>query len=372
MTDIERHIVELLLDNDCVIVPGFGGFMTHNLAASYDEENHVFLPPSRTIGFNPRLTMNDSLLAQSYVNCYDISYPEALKRIEHDVDELKQLVEKEGGHTICGVGKITTLADGRYDFTPEESGIMAPGLYGFEPYEIELRQPEDEETTASNGYEEPNDKEEEPAPMLTSRVFTDNAPLITPAKEEQKAQTGTKPTKKEPERKEIAVRIPLSVVKHIAAACVIMFVLLSFPAKLGDASTSALKHSSIDTSLFYEIMPKEMTSGKPESLHDIYSATAKATNNASNNSKTENEPSDEIGQKPYFSIVLASRITQKNAQAYVEKLHKNGMTEAKVYTSAGMTKVVYNHYATRGEANDAMKKLSKNSEFAGCWIIEIK
>ena len=99
MTELERHIAKLLLDNDCVIVPGFGGFMAHHIAASYDEKSHIFLPPTRTVGFNPRLTMNDSVLAQDYVSCYDLSYPEALKRIESEVDEFRQMIlGEDGGH----------------------------------------------------------------------------------------------------------------------------------------------------------------------------------------------------------------------------------------------------------------------------------
>ena len=137
MTDLERHIVELLLDNDCVIVPGFGGFMAHNLAATFNEKENVFFPPSRTIGFNQCLTMNDSLLAQSYVNCYEISYPEALRKIEQEVDALKREIEEEGSHTICGLGKIVMLEDGNYDFIPEASGLISPYLYGFESFEIQ-------------------------------------------------------------------------------------------------------------------------------------------------------------------------------------------------------------------------------------------
>ena len=39
MIEIQRHIEILLLDNDCVIVPGFGGFMAHHVAARYDEND---------------------------------------------------------------------------------------------------------------------------------------------------------------------------------------------------------------------------------------------------------------------------------------------------------------------------------------------
>ena len=67
MVELAKHIEILLLNNDCVIVPGFGGFMAHHVDSVYDEEEKMFLPPSRTLGFNPRLHINDSLLAQSYV-----------------------------------------------------------------------------------------------------------------------------------------------------------------------------------------------------------------------------------------------------------------------------------------------------------------
>ena len=71
MIRLARHIEILLLGNDCVIVPNLGGFVVHHVCACYDEGDGLFLPPQRTLGFNPVLKMNDSLLAQSYVEAYD-------------------------------------------------------------------------------------------------------------------------------------------------------------------------------------------------------------------------------------------------------------------------------------------------------------
>ncbi len=75
MIELGRHIEILLLGNDCVIVPGLGAFVAHHVAARYDEHDGVYLPPLRTVGFNPKYVMNDSLLAQSYVEANDTSYP---------------------------------------------------------------------------------------------------------------------------------------------------------------------------------------------------------------------------------------------------------------------------------------------------------
>ena len=43
MIELAKHIEILLLDNDCVIVPEFGGFMAHHVNSVYDEEDGLFL-----------------------------------------------------------------------------------------------------------------------------------------------------------------------------------------------------------------------------------------------------------------------------------------------------------------------------------------
>ena len=81
--------------------------MAHHSDARYDESDMMFLPPLRTLGFNPQLKINDHLLVQSYIEAYDISYPEALRRIENEVEELKQHLESEGEYELTDLGTIT-------------------------------------------------------------------------------------------------------------------------------------------------------------------------------------------------------------------------------------------------------------------------
>ena len=71
MKELARHIEVLLLDNDCVIVPGLGGFVTHHISARRVESESRFLPPYRTLGFSPKMVLNDGLLVQSYMQAYD-------------------------------------------------------------------------------------------------------------------------------------------------------------------------------------------------------------------------------------------------------------------------------------------------------------
>lgn len=352
MTELERHIAKLLLDNDCVIVPGFGGFMAHHIAASYDEKNHIFLPPTRTVGFNPRLTMNDSVLAQDYVSCYDLSYPEALKRIESEVDEFRQMIlGEDGGYELCGIGRLYALENGEYDFIPNDTGITTPATYGFQAFELDTL-PATESASESTSVASVDDiRKTEPSPFATCSPIAEAAVPATTHNEEEETEPQT-----------LSLNIPVKILRHMAAACIVLFVMLSIPSRLGDASTGTTSQSAIDTKWLYEIMPKEMTSGKPKSL--VGSETSAQTK--------ANEQTDESDALPYYTIVLASRVSIKNAQQYVDKLHQQGMTEANVCRSNGFTKVIYKKFASRAEANRALSRLKVDSSFADSWITEIK
>lgn len=82
MIELAQHIEILLLENDCVIVPGLGGFVAHYTSAMRVAEENIFLPPTRIIGFNPQLKMNDGLLVQSYMAVYDTDFSDATRIVE--------------------------------------------------------------------------------------------------------------------------------------------------------------------------------------------------------------------------------------------------------------------------------------------------
>lgn len=91
MIELAQHIEVLLLENDCVIVPGFGGFIAHYAPAMRVAEENLFLPPTRTIGFNPQLTLNDGVLVQSYMAVYDTNFSDATKMVEKRWQNLSPL-----------------------------------------------------------------------------------------------------------------------------------------------------------------------------------------------------------------------------------------------------------------------------------------
>lgn len=136
MIELSRHIETLLLENDCVIVPDFGGFVAHYNPATYIEEENIFLPPTRTIGFNSQLKMNDGLLVQSYMAVYGTNFPDATRMVNKEVQNLVACLHENGKVELPNIGEISYTVHGTYNFTPYDNRMTTPGLYGLDSFEI--------------------------------------------------------------------------------------------------------------------------------------------------------------------------------------------------------------------------------------------
>lgn len=373
VNELERHIEILLLSNDCVIVPDFGGFMAHHVDARYDGRDNMFLPPLRTVGFNPQLKMNDSLLAQSYVEAYDISYPEAIDRLANEVAEIRQRLENEGKYEINNIGTIYLNEDGNYTFEPCEAGILTPnyyGLGGFDMLPLSAQENEPtvsfEKTNSANIAEniEINQEEKQAEPVVALQNVTANSVFDVNDDDE-------KPSAE-------FILIKKSWLRNLAAACIaiIAFFAISTPLRTPNVQTS-----KIDTGMLTRIMPKELVTqnthqtelaSKAENSEKVLKLNPKTNKDANEEANEKKIDQAELkSAKPYYGIVLASRVTKRNAANYVETLQAKGFKAAKVVITATNVKVVYGSYETENQAYKALHNLRNNDVFADGWITKV-
>lgn len=373
VNELERHIEILLLSNDCVIVPDFGGFMAHHVDARYDGRDNMFLPPLRTVGFNPQLKMNDSLLAQSYVEAYDISYPEAIDRLANEVAEIRQRLENEGKYEINNIGTIYLNEDGNYTFEPCEAGILTPnyyGLGGFDMLPLSAQENEPtvsfEKTNSANIAEniEINQEEKQAEPVVALQNVTANSVFdVNDDNEKPSAEF---------------ILIKKSWLRNLAAACIaiIAFFAISTPLRTPNVQTS-----KIDTGMLTRIMPKELVTqnthqtelaSKAENSEKVLKLNPETNKDANNEANEKKIDQAELkSAKPYYGIVLASRVTKRNAANYVETLQAKGFKAAKVVITATNVKVVYGSYETENQAYKALHNLRNNDVFADGWITKV-
>lgn len=361
MIELEKHIETLLLDNDCVIIPNFGGFMAHPVHAHYEEQDQLYYPPLRTIGFNPQLTINDSLLAQSYVDVYDISYPEALRRIEREVIEIKEHLSNEGHFHLSDIGTLHyNNSEGIFTFIPCEAGILTPTLYGLSSLDIT---PISSATSTQQATQTILVEQAE-----SHRNETDYAGDAKPS-EEQLMPTEVKlPDTADDTGK--TIRIKVSVIRNLVAACLVAVAFFLFPATLNHQGNNAKLFGNIDTSLLYHIMPKDIITGSVDLPNDAPERTEAKP--ILKETKAAEPIKKEVEEKTTaYVIVLASRVTVRNANAYVEKLHQAGYSQAKVYTKNKSTRVIYGQYETERAAYNALNNLQNQKEFADGWVLKL-
>ena len=339
--ELERHIEILLLSNDCVIVPDLGGFMAHHVDARYDEEEHTFLPPLRTLGFNPQLKINDSLLALSYVEAYDISYPEAIQRIEDEVNELKMHIETEGAYDLYDIGNLALNEEGNYVFTPCESGILTPGLYGLDAFEM----------------------------MPLTPAVTVASPAVNKAETATTIPIGSYFEDDDDEEDGDTVRIKFSWIRNTVAIAAILLAifLLALPTGKTDMMTRTI--SNINNSLLFGMMSKDTNSSeikikkedtnlKSTTVDTILKKdTAKVIHTAQNESI-----------KPKYCIVLASYVSKQNAEIFVDILKKKGLDSAEVYMHKNVRRVICGNFQTQSEAYQALAHISKNKGLEDAWV----
>ena len=362
MIELERHIEVLLLNNDCVIIPNFGGFMVHHVEARYDEKDHIFLPPYRTLGFNPQLKMNDSLLAQSYIEAYDISYPEAIKRIESEVDELNQILDNEGEYELNDIGTLHRNEMGSFDFIPCDAGILTPYLYGLSSFELEslssikakrnkeVIETEKETTNIPTGIQA----------LEKANIFANQSSLSNNTEDEQQDQ-------------EKSIRISISMLRNAAAVAILFVVLMLIPTPLSNKKDKLIQ-SELNTSLLYKIIPNDVITGKAgvNPLEKIASKPQPESTKEVKAKEVVEEVNTPKKQETFYTIVLASRITKKNAEAYTKSLKTKGLENAEMIAKGGHVKVICGRYESEKEAYKAMNKLNNNPDFADCWVTKIQ
>lgn len=311
--ELERHIEVLLLSNDCVIVPGLGGFVAHHVQARYDERDHSFIPPTRTLGFNPQLVINDSLLVQSYIDTFDISYPEALNRIEQEVKAIKEHLSEKGEYEFHGLGQLTYNAEGKLQFQPYSSGILSPSLYGLGLLDFE-------------------------------RIATPLFQLTNASKNLASSS-------------ERVVTIKVKTLRKIVAAAVAVFGFFLFANPFGGHSSNQTEATFLG-GFFSHLSPS--ASSAPEQ-----DAT---TLNFSSAEETASSVETLISADSYH-IVLACKLPRQNAEIMLDELKSDGIN-ANISDINGNVMVLYGNYPSQAEALQSMKDLSGHKYFNSAWILK--
>ena len=359
MIELAQHIETLLLENDCVIVPGFGGFVAHYSPATRVKEENIFLPPTRIIGFNPQLKLNDGVLVQSYMSAYDTSFADASRIVEKEVNEFIGLLHEEGKAHLDNIGEIHYNIYGNYEFVPYDYKITTPSLYGLDSFEIhELSALQQKEKVLVPTYQE---KEKKTFEISINRAYLRNAAAMiaaivlffafstpvenTDVQKNNYAQLLPSELFEQIEKQSVAVT-PVYV-KNDAAQQAKKFSASSASTK----TSSAKKHTTDKAKTSKPIAVREVKVVKQETATPAPAVKSQ---------ESANHP---------FHIIVAGGISLKDAEAIATQLKSKGFADAKALNTDDKVRVSISSFNNRDEATKQLLELRKNETYKNAWLL---
>ena len=128
--NVVKYISELLYRHDCVIIPGFGGFIGNYSPAMINPVYHTFYPPFKSLLFNIHLKQNDGLLASCISQAEQIPYEHAMDLIRMMLEEWNRELEYGQELVIEKIGKIVKETDDILQFEQDPSFNYLPEAFG--------------------------------------------------------------------------------------------------------------------------------------------------------------------------------------------------------------------------------------------------
>jgi hypothetical protein len=385
MIELAHNIEFLLLENDCVIVPGLGGFIAHYQPAHYEAAEHRFYPPVRNIGFNPQLIMNDGLLAQLYMQKHHTDFPDATYRIQHAVEALKDVLFDEGRVQIPGVGELCFNMRHAYEFHPMAEGQKSPALYGLGAFTLQpLSQKFRPEVFPAPGLAEEQGRQRRilsgrrwashlaaavVAVMLffalsspVENTYVDNgnyaslgtdglfdairsqsllANVLNPTPDQdKKVNQTTKQNNKTDKKKD---------------------------------KTSSSKKDKTNTSKKQDTTPVKVGEEKVPAKNET-----PAKNGSAQNGSMQNDPTQNAQQHPAVStsssnslyyLIVSSLATLADAQKELSNFVNKGFTNATIVEGNGRYRISLGGYSDMNTANSKLKELKKDNAYQNAWLL---
>jgi len=329
---LDKFISELLFENECVIIPDFGGFIINYKPALIQEDVKRISPPSVEIAFNPILKNNDGLLAYHISAFLKISFPEAIDQIALTVSKWNYFLANGEPVFLKDIGELQMNDDEKIIFTPCFEINYLRESYGLFPVDIKLV---NRRQTA-----------------LHPDVFKQ---LTIPVRKRKK---------------------PMNILVYSLTAYIPVLILLwAFlminepfnQTNLGTLNVLTRPGITIEkqhtkTSSVVPVDRRKSNKNEPASENNIENYTVK-------NIYIDDAVTRKKGLKPAYHIVAGSFATYKNAVLLKKELAFKHFKSEILDTGDGKYRVTYNHFEFGEEAVNYLKEI-REKENTTAWIIK--
>ena len=362
--NIGKYIHELLLENETVIIPGFGAFVSIYKPAEINQDTNELKPPSKEISFNQQIRNNDGLLVGSVALGEGVSHFDALKKIEKERENIIYQLDKSEQVTLKETGELFVNENNEIQFKPYEDENLLLDSFGLEAISLEDSA---EKKVGVETVEENTEPEKEEIPkegQIIELEKDEPEPVVEP--EKYKPEPEPIPVQiqdKEPDKEEKKKRSWLWLLL-ILAPIIIVGVYISNqktpiekpPVETKNESTSSIKEEPIL---------------KPDSI--VMDSTPVLSQDSSFTEELETTPVETVvSNSPRFYLVGGSFKAEENAENYLIQLKEEGFEPFHLGKRGNFYIIAIGTFNSEKEALEAKRKFTENSPESGVWIMEEK
>lgn len=335
---IGKYIHELLLENETVIIPGFGAFISNYKPAEINEETKELKPPSKEIFFNKQIRNNDGLLVGSIALGEGISHFDALKKIEKERENIIYQLDKGENVTLEETGELTVNDKNEIQFKPFEIDNLLLDSFGLEAVSIKEAIEKKEAVEIIKEKTEPEKKK--PVPIVEAKKEIPE-PLPIPEKEKMKKRSG--------------LWLLLILIPIIAVGIYIKNKNTDFEKPIVESKEK----------------PAATEKEKPVLKPDTIVLDTAPVLSQDTFKKELDKPVDIADpNSPKFYLVGGSFKEEKNAEKYLIQLKEKGFEPFQLGKRGNFYIIGIGTYNSGKEALEAKRKFTTNNPGSGVWIME--
>ena len=178
---LSKMVKELILDNDRVVLPGFGAFVAEIVPSTFSDKGYTINPPYRKLYFRNRAE-DDMKLIEFYASSNNVELALADKVIRDFVSELQTVLFARKTVVFPGLGRLRATKENAVFFVADEELDIYPEGFGLEPISLKTHVETREEISQAVSELKAIVTEPvvEPAPVVEPESVEDPEPVVEP------------------------------------------------------------------------------------------------------------------------------------------------------------------------------------------------
>ena len=321
---VGKYIRMLLEERKRVILAGFGNLELIVPEGSQKPSGNRLNPPGASVRFDSSFSKDDGVLAEAVAAGEVLEREEAQQRVLELVDAIKFSMDKGEDFLLPEAGIFFRDTDGKIHFRVDPAWLLEPDQYGLESMDL----------------------------LELEELPIEEEPVKAPGTESKAAPEVTKLAPPKPKPRTNRWRLIWVVAAVLIVVLVVLVLIPSEESENGERRR------------LFNKKPEREVVEQGEAISDQQDVETEVSK-----PEPDVEQALPIEETKNFFIIAGSFNKLKNASDLQDKLNSRGFQAEVMITENRMYRVSVASYATKEEAEKALRQLKSEPDLQSCWLL---